>query len=78
MLDSNLAMLYQVETRRLNETVKRNSVRFPEEFCFRLTEDEYKSLRSQIATLTVIVFDLIMFPSVHRHPNQPIRLVCHE
>lgn len=51
MMDSDLAMLYQVETKRLNETVKRNSARFPEEFCFRLTEDEYKSLRSQIATL---------------------------
>jgi hypothetical protein len=50
MIDSDLAMLYQVETKRLNEAVKRNIVRFPEEFRFQLTEEEAKSLRSQIAT----------------------------
>ncbi|HIW22022.1 MAG TPA: ORF6N domain-containing protein [Candidatus Dorea intestinavium] len=50
MLDSDLAMLYQVETKRLNEAVKRNIARFPEKFCFRLTEDEEKFLKSQIAT----------------------------
>ena len=46
MLDSDLAMLYQVETKRLNEAVKRNILRFPEEFRFQLTENEVKSLRS--------------------------------
>lgn len=51
MIDSDLAMLYQVETKRLNEAVKRNIARFPEEFCFQLTEEEAESLRSQIATL---------------------------
>ena len=50
MVDSDLAMLYQVETKRLNEAVKRNISRFPEEFRFQLTEDETKSLRSQFAT----------------------------
>lgn len=50
MLDQDLAILYQVETKRLNEAVKRNLSRFPEEFRFQLTEDETKSLRSQIAT----------------------------
>lgn len=50
MIDSDLAMLYQVETKRLNEAVKRNIARFPEEFRFQLTEEEAKSLRSQIAT----------------------------
>ena len=50
MLDSDLAMLYQVETKRLNEAVKRNILRFPEEFRFQLTENEVKSLRSQFAT----------------------------
>ena len=50
MLDSDLALLYQVETKRLNERVKRNSARFPESFCFQLTKEEYDSLRSQIAT----------------------------
>ena len=53
MIDSDLAMLYNVETKRLNESVKRNSKRFPESFCFQLTENEYADLRSQIATSNV-------------------------
>ena len=51
MIDSDLAMLYQVETKRLNEAVKRNIARFPNEFLFQLTEKELESLRSQFATL---------------------------
>jgi len=50
MLDIDLAELYQVETKRLNEQVKRNADRFPEDFMFQLTDEEWKSLRSQIAT----------------------------
>ncbi len=50
MLDSDLAELYQVETRRLNEQVKRNLSRFPEDFMFQLTENEWENLMSQIAT----------------------------
>ena len=50
LLDSDLALLYQVETKRLNERVKRNQERFPESFCFQLTQQEYDNLRSQIAT----------------------------
>ena len=50
MLDSSLAMLYGVETRRLNENVKRNSTRFPEPFCFQLIREEYENLVSQFAT----------------------------
>ena len=50
MIDSDLALLYNVETKRLNESVKRNAKRFPESFCFQLTEDEYADLRSQFAT----------------------------
>ena len=42
--------MYQVETKRLNERVKRNIARFPENFCFQLTKDEFDNLRSQIAT----------------------------
>lgn len=49
MLDSDLAELYGVETSRLNEQVKRNLERFPEDFMFQLTKDEWKSLMSQIA-----------------------------
>lgn len=50
MMDSDLAALYQVETKRLNEAVKRNIERFPEKFRFQLTEIEYYNLKSQIAT----------------------------
>ena len=50
MLDFDLASLYQVETKRLKEAVKRNIDRFPEDAMFVLTEDEFASLRSQIAT----------------------------
>ena len=50
MLDSDLAILYQVETRVFNQAVKRNSNRFPERFRFQLSEEEYKNLRSQFVT----------------------------
>ena len=53
MLDADLAKIYQVETRRLNEAVKRNIGRFPAEFMFQLTEKEYEFLRSQFATLNL-------------------------
>ena len=51
MVDRDLADLYEVETKRITEAVKRNIERFPEEFRFQLTKDEYDFLRSQIATL---------------------------
>ncbi|MDP3465224.1 MAG: ORF6N domain-containing protein [Sulfuricurvum sp.] len=50
MLDRDLAELYGVETRVLNQAVKRNGERFPEEFMFQLTEEEYQNLRSQFVT----------------------------
>ncbi len=50
MLDSDLAQVYGVETRRLNEQVKRNAGRFPADFMFYLTEPEMHNLKSQIAT----------------------------
>jgi phage regulator Rha-like protein len=50
MLDYDLAALYQVETRRLNEQVKRNISRFPEDFMFRLTKQEWNLMRSHFAT----------------------------
>ena len=50
MLDFDLASLYEVETRRLNEQVKRNISRFPSDFMFQLTEIELENLMSQIAT----------------------------
>ena len=50
MLDIDLAELYHVETKRLNEQVKRNAGRFPDDFMFQLTDEEWESLRSQFAT----------------------------
>jgi len=50
MLDSDLAELYGVSTRRLNEQTKRNIERFPDDFMFQLTEEEWENLRSQNAT----------------------------
>lgn len=50
MLDSDLAELYGVETRRLNEQVNRNRERFPEDFMFQLNAEEFANLKSQFAT----------------------------
>lgn len=50
MLDSDVAMLYHYPTKRINETVRRNTERFPDNFCFKLTENEVENLRSQFAT----------------------------
>ena len=50
MLDEDLAELYQVDTKRLNEAVKRNIDRFPKDFMFRLTQKEFDNLKSQFAT----------------------------
>lgn len=51
MLDTDLANIYQVETKVFNQAVKRNSERFPENFCFQLTSEEWEVLRSQFVTL---------------------------
>jgi len=47
MIDSDLALLYQVETGNLNKAMKRNQKRFPEDFCFQLTKQEYENLKFQ-------------------------------
>ena len=51
ILDSDVAMLYHYETKKINQAVKRNIDRFPERFCFQLTEEEFSNLRSQFVTL---------------------------
>ncbi|HHT9128861.1 MAG TPA: ORF6N domain-containing protein [Candidatus Wujingus californicus] len=51
MLDTDLALLYGVKTKMLNQAVKRNIQRFPDDFMFQLTREEFNSLRSQIVTL---------------------------
>ncbi len=51
ILDSDVAMLYHYETKNVNKAMKRNIDRFPEDFCFQLTNDEFKNLRFQFGTL---------------------------
>ena len=51
MLDFDLADMYETETKRLKEAVRRNIERFPSDFMFELTNKEYDSLRSQIASV---------------------------
>ncbi len=51
MLDSDLAQLYGVETKRINEAVKNNPEKFPEDFMFECSEEEWVSLRSKLSTL---------------------------
>ena len=50
MLDSDVAMLYQYETKKINQAVKRNIERFPDRFCFKLTEEELEIMWSQFVT----------------------------
>ena len=50
MIDSDLAGLYQVQTKALNQAVRRNADRFPDDFMFQLTEEEARNLRSQFVT----------------------------
>jgi len=55
ILDRDLALLYGVETRRLNEQVRRNIERFPEDFMFQLTHEEFENWKSQFATSNSII-----------------------
>lgn len=62
MFDRDLAELYGVETRRLNEQVKRNIRRFPEDFMFQLSKDEFENWKSQIAISNSIKMGLRRMP----------------
>lgn len=64
MVDRDLALLYGVETRRLNEQVKRNIERFPGEFMFQMTNDELENWKSQIATSNKEIMGLRKLPFV--------------
>lgn len=56
ILDNDVANLYQYKTKRINEVVNRNKERFPENFCFQLTQNEFEDLRSQFATSNNLKF----------------------
>ena len=64
MLDRDLAELYKVEVKRLNEATKRNIERFPSDFMFQLEQDEWDNLRSQIATANKNIFKVRYLPNV--------------
>ena len=60
MLDSDVAMLYHYPTKRINEAVNRNQQRFPKNFCFQLTEEEYKILRCKNSNLNEVNLENII------------------
>jgi hypothetical protein len=64
MLDRDLAVLYDVETKRLNEQVKRNTERFPKEFMFQMTREELENWKSQIVTSNKEIMGLRKLPFV--------------
>jgi len=68
MLDEDLAKLYEVDTKVFNQAVKRNIERFPDDFHFQLTENEYESLRSQFVTSSFHT----LFSSIENENHQEI------
>jgi hypothetical protein len=69
MLDFDLASLYEVETRVLNQAVKRNSKRFPKDFMFQLTKEEFEDLRFQIETSEKAMSSQIVMTYSKKRPN---------
>ena len=77
ILDRDLSSLYNVETRRLNEQVKRNTERFPEDFMFQLSKEGFEDWKSQFATsINAAIF--ILFPNFNTTRKIGIILVRHE
>jgi hypothetical protein len=72
LLDSDLAVLYGVTTKRLNEQVRRNRDRFPSDFLFQITEQELSNLRSQIATSSLGTSVSASAPSVSVQRDCPM------
>jgi hypothetical protein len=64
MLDRDLAALYEIETRVLNQAVKRNLERFPDDFMFQLTKEEFENWKSQIVTSNSDIMGLRKMPYV--------------
>ena len=73
ILDADLARLYGVPTKRLNEQVKRNARKFPEDFCFQLNPEEVENLRSQIATPSAVGLGGNRSQNATGSPNQKHR-----
>ena len=69
MLDFDLAALYEVETRVLNQAIKRNIKRFPPDFMFQLTKQEYESIRFEIDTLKLNMSSQFVMTYPNKRPN---------
>ncbi len=78
MLDFDLAALYEVETRVLNQAVKRNIKRFPDDFMFQLTKKEFEALRLHIDTSTQSMSSQIVMTYPIRRPNTALPLAFTE
>ena len=81
ILDSDLAKLYDVETRRLNEQVRRNIEKFPDDFMFQLTKEEFKNLKSQISSYFFNDFFIFVYRNIRtgrclRSEFTTVRLIC--
>lgn len=72
ILDRDLAALYEVETRVLNQSVKRNIKRFPRDFMFQLTKEEFEDLRFQIETIEKSMSSQIVMTYPNRRPNSAL------
>ena len=78
MLDSDVAMLYHYETKNINKAMKRNIERFPEDFCFQLTEKEVENLRFQFGTSSLelcLNFNPRLIPF---KPHIYLAQICHK
>jgi len=73
MLDADLVDLYGVSTKAFNQAARRNRDRFPDDFVFRVTEDEFEGLRSQIVTSKRGRGGRRYLPNVFTRPQQPAR-----
>jgi len=78
MLDRDLATLYGVETRVFNQAVKRNIVRFPEDFMFRLTREEWDALKYQVENIEKAMSSQIVMTYPGKRPNVALPYVFTE
>ena len=78
MLDRDLAILYEIETRVLNQSVKRNIKRFPDDFMFQLTQFEFEQIKSQLDHNANSMSSQIVMTSVNKRPNSSLPYVFTE
>ena len=72
MLDRDLAILYEIETRVLNQSVKRNNKRFPDDFMFQLTQFEFEQIKSQLEQNANSMSSQIVMTSINKRPNSSL------